>query len=98
MSKSRYPDNWDKIARERKEAVGWKCQKCGIQCLKPEDDRSKLTISDIKKITLAVHHANYKPEDNRPENLIPLCNPCHLSYHTRRKGSVSIGQLSLFDY
>jgi predicted HNH restriction endonuclease len=46
--------------------------------------------------TLTVHHANYTPEDNRAENLIPLCTACHLSYHTRKKSNVTPGQLSLF--
>ncbi|HEY9693894.1 MAG TPA: hypothetical protein V6D15_16950 [Oculatellaceae cyanobacterium] len=46
--------------------------------------------------TLTVHHANYTPEDNHAENLIPLCTACHLSYHTRKKSSITPGQLSLF--
>lgn len=97
MSKSRYPDNWNEIASEKKEGVNWVCQKCGMQCLKPSDDISKLTKSERMKRTLVVHHADYKPENNCPENLIPVCSGCHLSYHKGRKGNISLGQLSLFD-
>lgn len=97
MSKSRYPDNWNEIASQKKEAVNWICQKCGMQCLKPSDDISKLTKSERTKKTLVVHHADYKPENNRPENLIPVCTACHLSFHAGKKGNIIIGQLSLFD-
>lgn len=47
-------------------------------------------------LTLTVHHRNRIPEDNRPENLIALCNVCHLSYHNCGQSNVSPGQLSLF--
>lgn len=75
--------------------IGWQCAKCGRQCLKPLDDKAHLSKSERSKRTLVVHHANYKPEDNREENLIPLCTGCHLSYHAGKRGNVSIGQLEL---
>ncbi len=98
MSKSRYPDNWEEIAFNIKSEANWKCAKCGMQCIKPEDDVSKLTKSERMKRTLMVHHRNYKPEDNRPENLVALCSADHLAFHTGKRGNISIGQLSLFDF
>jgi hypothetical protein len=92
---SRYPNNWSEIALKLKQQANWKCEKCGLQCLMPNDDVSRLSKSERMKITLNVHHKNYRPEDNRPENLICLCTACHLSYHTRGRGNVSIYQLSL---
>jgi 5-methylcytosine-specific restriction endonuclease McrA len=97
MSKSRYPDNWGEISFQVKEAAQWRCAKCGIQCLRPGDDVSFLSKSERTAITLVVHHANYTPEDNRIENLIPLCTICHLSFHTRKKGNIPVNQLSLFE-
>jgi hypothetical protein len=47
-------------------------------------------------LTLTVHHSNFVPEDNRLSNLCALCTACHLSFHNRRRGNVSPGQLSLF--
>lgn len=95
MDRNRYPDNWDDIALAVKEKALWRCRKCCTQCLRPgEGDR--LTRSERAVKTLTVHHANFTPEDNRLENLIPLCAPCHLSMHQRRRGNVSRGQLSLF--
>lgn len=92
----RYPKNWKEIAFNIKVKADWKCQKCGTQCLRPTDDKSKLSKSERSKLTLTVHHFNYQPEDNREENLIAVCSGCHLSYHTRRKSNIVIGQLSLW--
>ena len=36
INKSRYPKNWREISRERKEAVGWKCELCGEEKGKPK--------------------------------------------------------------
>ena len=96
MAQSRYPDNWKELALKVKESVNWQCQKCGMQCIKPSDDVSKLSKSERMRKTLNVHHANYMPENNNLENLIPLCTGCHLSFHIRKRGNVSIGQLELF--
>ncbi|MEG4443436.1 HNH endonuclease [Microcoleus sp. AT9_B5] len=91
----RYPDNWSEIALSVKENAGWRCAKCRQQCLRP-GKQSGLTKSERCALTLAVHHRNRIPEDNRPENLIALCTACHLSYHNRGQSNVSPGQLSLF--
>ncbi|WP_069791289.1 HNH endonuclease (plasmid) [Cyanobacterium sp. IPPAS B-1200] len=92
---SRYPQNWTDIAYSLKEKAKWRCQKCGVQCIKPGDKTAHLSKSERAKITMVVHHRNYQPEDNREENLVCVCKPCHLSYHTRKRGNISIGQLSL---
>jgi predicted HNH restriction endonuclease len=96
MTDSRYPDDWDKIAFEVKEKADWQCAKCRMQCLKPGENIAGLTKSERTRKTLTVHHANYQPEDNRLENLIPLCTGCHLSLHTDKRGNISVGQLKLF--
>jgi hypothetical protein len=35
MDRSRYPDDWDAIAHQVKNAAGWKCAQCGKLCRKP---------------------------------------------------------------
>jgi hypothetical protein len=74
MEKWRYPKDWDAIARQIKEAAGWKCQKCGKQCRRPGEK------FDTHKRTLTVAHLNHTPEDVRPDNLMAMCAPCHLRY------------------
>ena len=69
IDRKRYPDNWDEIALKVKRKSKWTCQRCGLKCLKPRNDRSKFTKSEKAKLTLTVHHKNYRPEDNSEENL-----------------------------
>lgn len=38
-----------------------------------------------EKLVVAVHHMNEDHEDNRPENLVPLCPTHHLYMHSRHK-------------
>jgi len=97
LKPDRYSDNWTELAFAIKEQAAWKCSQCGMQCIRPGEETSKLPKSERFRRTLSVHHANRIPEDNRPENLIPLCSGCHLSYHCRGQSNVSPGQLSLFD-
>lgn len=98
IDRRRYPNNWSDIAFSIKEAANWCCRHCSKQCLRPGDKHQDLTKSERTIATLTVHHANFTPEDNRPENLIALCTACHLAVHTRGKGNVSPGQLSLFSW
>jgi hypothetical protein len=98
IDRQRYPENWSDIALSVKEAAGWRCRRCSKQCIRPGEKPKELTRSEWTVDTLCVHHANFTPEDNRRENLIPLCTPCHLAIHTRRQSNVSPGQLSLFNW
>ncbi|BAQ67139.1 HNH endonuclease [Geminocystis sp. NIES-3709] len=82
---SRYSKDWRDIATAVKEKADWKCSKCGA------DFKEKSTRGNC----LQVHHWNKIPEDNRPENLVALCNSCHLEYHRGGKGNISLDQLSL---
>ncbi len=97
IDRKRYPDNWNQIAAQVKHAAGWRCQHCQRLCLRPGEKHPDLTRSEWTKASLSVHHADFTPESNQPENLIPLCTPCHLALHSRSKRSnVSPGQLSLW--
>ncbi len=64
--KDDYPLNWKEIADQIKEAAGWKCEHCNAE------------HNPAIGYTLTVHHLNgIKRECNR-ENLVALCQRCHL--------------------
>jgi 5-methylcytosine-specific restriction endonuclease McrA len=94
MDRSRYPKNWTSIALAIKTQAHWQCQECGLDCTPtPIADRSLKA-----RKTLTVHHQDYNPGNNHPDNLIALCSACHLKKHSGRKGNINIGQLALFTY
>ena len=79
MQRDKYPDNWDEIASEVKEAAGWKCQPCGKQCYRPGEP-----VADTRFV-LTVAHINHVEADCRQENLVAACSVCHLKYDAERK-------------
>jgi 5-methylcytosine-specific restriction endonuclease McrA len=62
-----YPENWSEIAYEVKTEAGWRCEQCGR-----EHDPGH-------GYCLTVHHLNGDKGDCRRENLVALCQRCHLS-------------------
>jgi hypothetical protein len=56
---------------------------------------------NYQKFCLTTAHLNQNPADNRPENLMALCAPCHLNHdrkwlpHNRYRKRERQGQLSL---
>lgn len=61
-----YPDNWTDVATAVKAMAGGKCEHCGAR-----HDPSR-------GYTLTVHHLNMMKADCRYENLVALCQRCHL--------------------
>ncbi len=103
MDRSKYPTNWNEIARGVKDAAGWKCAECGAEhdthIIRDRKNPYKwrlATETDMlidgittTRVIMAVHHIGaYKPDgspgnpndkmDCRKENLICLCQRCHL--------------------
>jgi hypothetical protein len=76
-----YPDNWQEIATEIKQAAGYRCTHCGLPCLLPGGDYSHLSLSVRRKLSAQVHHRDCNPSHNNPINLVCLCAGCHLREH-----------------
>lgn len=108
--KSRYPAAWPAIAHAVKDAAGWQCQDCGMQCRRPGEP------FDTHRRTMSVHHLGVTRDDGspgsmhdkfdcRPENLIALCAKCHLARdlpghilnaaRTRRQKQIARGQMEI---
>ena len=73
MSTREYPPNWDEIAQQVKEAAGWRCEHCD----RPHDPAAGYTLT--------VHHLDGDPTNCSPENLVALCQRCHLHWQGRWK-------------
>jgi|GEM_PF-1158174 len=63
---SGYPSDWAEIARRVKERAGWRCEHCGH----PHDPASGHTLT--------VHHLDGNPANCAEDNLVALCQRCHL--------------------
>ena len=95
QKKPRYPQNWLEISRQAKQRQDYRCQVCNLQCLRPEDDRTGLSKSQIAQITANTHHISGNGMENDPSNLFVVCTTHHLAIHRGEK--LIQGQLSLFD-
>jgi hypothetical protein len=78
MVRALYGQRWTTIARQMKDAAGWKCKRCGIQCRKPGEPYD----GDHTR-TLTVGHLDRQPWNLSLSNLWPMCVPCHLAYDRR---------------
>jgi len=79
--KSEYPEDWDLIAFRIKEAAGQKCENCGRFSSKADG------------YVLTVHHIDGNKGNCEDENLVALCQRCHLSWERVK----ILGQLWLFE-
>jgi hypothetical protein len=77
-----YPDNWTEIAKEIKDAAGWKCERCDH----PHDQASGHVLT--------VHHLVPDKSLCEPWNLAALCQRCHL----RIQGRVDMNQMYMFPH
>ena len=69
MDCGEYPPDWPEIARQVKEAAGWRCEHCGH--------------SNVPGHVLTVHHIDRDKSNCEPGNLVALCQVCHLHWQAR---------------
>lgn len=79
QNRARYPADWSKISRGRKERAGWRCEGSPAfpDCRARHGWPHPRTGS---RVVLTTAHLNHTPEDNRDENLRVWCQLCHLTY------------------
>jgi 5-methylcytosine-specific restriction endonuclease McrA len=74
---------WKQIAREMKDRVGWRCEKCNKKS-RPDN-------------ALTIHHLHYKTLGHeRPEDVMVLCWSCHQFMHSWPIAANDNNQLDLF--
>ena len=72
-NKALYPPNWPEISKRIREREGQQCKWCAAKNGEPHP----VTGS---KVVLTVAHLNHEPGDCRDDNLVALCQRCHLNY------------------
>jgi len=65
-----YPNDWDEIAKRIKAKAHWCCEACGVS-------------NGPAPFVLTVHHIDFNPQNNEDDNLIALCQRCHLKIQAR---------------
>lgn len=73
MDRREYPPDWPAISRRIRERAGGKCEWCPARQGEPHP----VTGS---RVVLTVAHLKPPKSDCRPENLVALCQRCHLNY------------------
>jgi 5-methylcytosine-specific restriction endonuclease McrA len=68
-----YPANWPDIAREIKQAAGWRCEHCG--------HAHHVESGHV----LTVHHLDMVKSNCDQTNLVALCQRCHLRIQSQYK-------------
>lgn len=69
--RSKYPPDWEELAKRLKDEAGWCCRHCGH----PHDPASGHTLT--------VHHLDLDPTNCEESNLLACCQKCHLSLQAK---------------
>lgn len=84
MPDSDYPPDWPAISQRIRARSGGQCEctgECGlhrgVRCCELDGEDARWANG---RVVLTVAHRNHAPADCRPENLMALCNTCHLRY------------------
>src|SRR5262249_46217025 len=64
---------WQRLAPLIRELDGNRCTTCGEE------------VGDANDRDLPVHHIDENPKNNMPENLITLCQACHMTHHKSKE-------------
>jgi len=71
--KARYPTNWREISLSVRARAGWRCEWCPAENGKPHPVTGSIVV-------LTTAHLDHTPENVADENLVSLCQRCHLAY------------------
>lgn len=84
MPEGTYPDDWAEISARIRERAGGRCEctgECalhrGERCTEIDRTPAQFASGDV---VLTVAHRNHCRSDCRDENLLAMCNTCHLRY------------------
>lgn len=103
-NRDRYPANWPDIALAIKQRADWRCE-CRGECGRGTHEgrcpnvHKQAAYGTGSRVILTVAHLNHTPEDCRPENLLAMCQGCHLHYdrehHAETRRRTRLAQLNM---
>lgn len=85
-TRAAYPKNWRVISLTIRGERNYTCEGCGQYGSRPRNP-------------LTVHHIDFNPTHNSPDNLLLLCAKCHLKVQAKQYPSLLLeryGQQRLF--
>ena len=98
-NRDRYPSDWSHIsARIRFKRAGNRCEcegECGrhgFRCCAVNREPHPVTGS---KVVLTVAHLDHTPENCTDDNLVAMCQRCHLSYDAAHHAATRRGLVAL---
>lgn len=91
--KDQYPNNWKEIRKCVLHRAKNECELCGAPNYKPHWKTGS-------KVVLTIHHIDFDTKNNKPYNLLALCQRCHLRLDLpfkikKRKGE--LGEVELME-
>jgi len=102
--KARYPRDWKTISLRIRERSGWVCEGSpGFypDCRAAHGEPHPVTGS---KVVLTVAHLDHTPENCGDDNLMAMCQRCHLTYdakhhskNARLTRNLRVGQPDLYE-
>lgn len=78
FNKRDYPENWKAITASVRLAAEHACECCGIGFAEGTNYALVRIRKDGKPMIGTVHHIDHDRANNRPNNLVYLCQSCHL--------------------
>lgn len=92
-NRERYPADWPAISLAiKRDRAGWRCE-CAGECGRPEahladDGRCRNRHGEPRwggapgqcAVVLTTAHLDHEPENCDPNNLLAMCEGCHLHY------------------
>jgi 5-methylcytosine-specific restriction endonuclease McrA len=74
----KYPKNWKQIREKIMARAENRCELCNAK-------NYELHWKTGSKVVLTIHHINFNPQDNRTNNLLALCQRCHIKLDAGEK-------------
>ena len=95
MDRGLYPENWEQMAFDIKQAANWTCEGCGRPCIRPGESVAAFAgriaeqmplwlafdpANHPRRFLLSVAHLDHLPQNSDRANLKAWCCPCHCRY------------------